>query len=190
MSTPEITACIARTIVETTYEDIPAHAVHVAKKSILDCLGVMLAAATVGEGCREIAEIVTHGNGRGESTIIGYGGRAPAPLAAFANGALTHALDYDDVDDFSRLHPTGSCLPAALAIAERVGGVDGKRFITALALGGDLVVRLGSCLPHLDQRWSRPAVVGVFGATAAAGKLLRLDGSQMAGALGNALNQS
>ncbi|MBI2918897.1 MAG: MmgE/PrpD family protein [Chloroflexi bacterium] len=190
MSTAGVTALIAGNIARTTYEDLSPQTVQVTKKSILDCLGAMLAATTLGEGCREIAEIVAQGDGRGESTIIGYGGRAPAPMAAFANGSLTHPLDYDDIDDFSRLHPTGSCLPASFAIAERLGGVDGKRFITALALGNDLVVRLGSSLQDHNQGWSRPPIIGVFGATAAAAKLLGLDEGQMAGALGMALNQA
>lgn len=190
MSAPGITLLIARNIVQTSYEDLPPQTVQITKRSILDCLGAMLAATTLGEGCREIVEIVNEGDGHGESTIVGFGGRAPAPLAAFANGALTHPLDYDDVDDFSRLHPTGSCLPAALAIAERMGGVDGKRFITALALGSDLVVRLGSCLEYQDSGWSHPPVFGVFGAAAAAGKLLGLDERGMVGALGMALNQA
>ncbi len=190
MAATDISRLIARNIAQTTYEDLPPRTVEVAKRSILDCLGGMLAATTLGEGCREIAEIVAEGDGHGQCTVVGFGGRAAAPLAAFANGALTHPLDYDDVDDFSRLHPTGSCLPATLAIAERMGGVDGKRFIAALALGSDLVVRLGSCLEDHDSGWSRPPVIGVFGAAAAAGKLLGLDERGVLGALGMALNQA
>ena len=60
---------ISKHIVETVYDDIPKSAVDVAKKSILDALGVMLAASTLGEGCKEIVKIVLAGGGKEESNF-------------------------------------------------------------------------------------------------------------------------
>jgi 2-methylcitrate dehydratase PrpD len=111
-------------------------------------------------------------------------------MAAFINGSLTHSLDYDDSVNAGHqplLHPTGSTFPAALAMAERVGGVSGKDFITAIALGNDLGVRLASSVKGNvmeDFPFFPVTIFGVFSAAAAAGKLLGLSESEMINALG------
>ena len=56
--------------------------------------------------------------------MLGFGGRVPAPMAAFANGALAHALDYDDLTPWGQ-HSGSSIVPAVLAVAERHGAVSG-----------------------------------------------------------------
>ncbi len=110
---------IARSIVNLKYDDIPPEIVDITKKSILDTLGVITAASTMGEGCQEIVELVKKTGAKGRSTIIGYGGRVPSWMAGFANGSMVHQLDYDDIGGAG--HPSACVVPTAFAVAEEVG---------------------------------------------------------------------
>ena len=185
---------LAANVVSRRYEDLPPQVVDVTKMSILDTVGVMLAASSVsvGEGCQQIIDLVREFGGKPESTILAFGDRVPCYLAAFANGSLTHPLDYDDYREGAHVHPTSETLPAALAAAERLGGVSGKDFIAAIALGNDLVCRLGLATAGwiTGHDWLIPQVLGFFGGAAAAGKLLGLSQGQMVDAMGIALSQA
>ena len=188
----DMDVALAKNVVGAKYEMLPREIVETTKKSILDTLGVMLAASTLEPACQEMVELAKESGGAKESTIIAFGGKAPCLMAAFANGSLTHALDYDDVHDEFGLHPTAACLPAALALSERIGEVDGKKFITAICMANDLTVRLGSAITQtqVEHGWMRPTVFGTFGAAAAAGKILELNENQMVTALSLAFMQT
>jgi 2-methylcitrate dehydratase PrpD len=183
---------LADNLVEISYEDLPADARQMTKRCILDTLGVMLAGSTAEKACKEVVKMVKDIGGKEESSIIAYGGKVPAMMAVFANGSMSHAVDYDDVHDSANCHPSGSTIPAALAIAERVGGVNGKEFITAVALGIDVVCRLGSALPKSPGEYGffLPPVLGTFSSTAAAAKLLGLKREQIVSAFGIAIHQA
>lgn len=183
---------LAENIVDIKFDDIPADVIEVTKRSILDTLGVMIAASTLEPKINKIIELVKDGGGKPESSIIVFSGKTVAWMAAFANGTMCHPLDYDDTADAAIVHPTGQTLPAALATAERVGGVTGADFITAVTLGIDLVTRLGLALNKglFGYGWLRPAVLGYFSSAAAAGKLLGLSRDRMIDAFGLTLNQA
>jgi 2-methylcitrate dehydratase PrpD len=189
----DVTRILLENIINTNYENLPLEIVEKTKSHILDILGVMFPASTLEKGCQVLEEIAKEGNGRPESTLIGFGGKVPCWMAAFVNGSLCHALDYDDIWDGGPTHPSGHTFPAALAIAEKLGSVSGKEFITAMALGIDLNVRLssaprGSAIE--DYPWFLISVFGVFSATVAAGKLLGLDIEKMINAFGIALDRA
>ncbi|MDO8568182.1 MAG: MmgE/PrpD family protein [Dehalococcoidales bacterium] len=185
------TRILARNLVKVRYQALPEKLVEVTKMCILDTIGVMLAATTQGEACREVVELAKEGGGREESSIIGFGGKVPAWMAAFANGALTHPLDYDDMHVGGHVHPTAASLPAALAIAESLSS-SGRDLITAVALASDLVCRLGMCATkdQAEYGWLTPPLLGFFGAAAAAGKLLKLSEDQMVSALAFSFHQA
>jgi 2-methylcitrate dehydratase PrpD len=170
-------AMLAKYVADTVYENLPEKAVEMTKMSLLDALGVTLAAGGLCEECRAFVEIAMESGGKKESTILGFGERVPAPMAAFANGAMAHALDFEDAHDLALVHPNAATVPAALAIAEAIGQVSGKDFIAALALGCDMVCRLGLAFNENpgEHGWYIPPILGSFGAAAAAGKLLNLD---------------
>ncbi len=190
MEREDVVWTLARYVVRTGYNDLPANAVEATKKSVLDSLGVIVAASGITPGLKGLAELVKNSGGREESTILGFGGRVPAWMAAFANGAMVHCLDYDDTQLYARGHPSASCVPAALAISERLGKVNGKDFIAAVALGIDLFCRLNYSIVSLDILWQRTALFGVFAAAAASGKLLGLNEESMVDALGLAFCQA
>ncbi len=174
------------------FEDLPADAVKAAKASILDTMGVMLASTTNSEDCVRMVELALDLGGRAESSIVGFGDRIPSPMAALINGALCHPLDYDDTHEGAKSHPTAQTLPAALAVAQRVGNVSGKDFITAVASGADFALRVALAVDAgpTEHGWLGSAVYGPFGAAAAAGKILRLSAGQMSDAIGMAYAQT
>ncbi|QJU58164.1 MmgE/PrpD family protein [Sphingomonas sp. AP4-R1] len=172
---------------DTGYADLSPEAVDGAKKSILDTFGVCLAASGKEPAVHAIVDMVQETGGKGESSLIAFGGKVPAVMAAFANGAMAHCLDYDDQTPWGQ-HSASSLLPAVYAISERVGGVTGEQMISAVAAGQDFFNR---CRQHVDWKkdWMFSTVMGVFGAAAAGAKLLGLSREQIANAIGIASMQ-
>lgn len=175
-------------VAETNYAKTPPDAVEAAKKSILDTLGVILAASGTEPAVRGLVELVHESAGRPESSILAFGGKAPAIMAAFANGAMAHCLDFDDQTPWGQ-HASSSIVPAAFAVAERIGGVAGEDMIAAVAAGQDIFARL-RCNVGWKKDWNLSPVIGVFAAVAAAGHLLRLSREEMINAFGIATMQS
>ena len=135
---------LAKYIIETNYEDLPNAVVDVTKKALLDGIGVTLGAGTLGEGCRAFVDLAIQGGGKQESTIIGFNAKVPSYMAAFANGSMAHALDFEDAHEGALVHSNSATIPAALAVAELVGKTSGKELITAITLGSDIVCRVVS----------------------------------------------
>ena len=188
----DITKTLAQNIVKTRYEDLPEEVREATKRSILDTLGVMFPPTTLEKACISLNKLVKEEGGRKESTIVGFGGKAPCRMAALVNGSLVHPLDYDDTTDKPPHHPSASTFPSALAIAEKIGKTSGKDFITAIALGNDLGVRLASAPTGsllVDYPWFSITNFGVFSATTASGKILGLSEEKMINALGIALHR-
>jgi 2-methylcitrate dehydratase PrpD len=185
---------LANHIVTTEYDDLPRHVVNVTKNSLLDGLGVILAASGLGEGCRPFVDLALKERGKKESTIIGFDVKVSACMAAFANGSMAHAIDFEDAHDGAEVHPNAATIPAALALAESIGNVNGKELIAALALGSDIVCRLGLARDREDDPlkagWYIPPILGAFGATAASCKLLRLGPKQIVDAFSLTLCQA
>ncbi|KZL15477.1 MmgE/PrpD family protein [Pseudovibrio axinellae] len=117
------------------------------------------------------------------ATLVGGGYAAPG-AAALANGATSHALDYDDTHFGHIGHPSVAVIPAALAMAE-VRGIDGAQLLKALAVGLETACRIGAWLgrPHYEAGFHQTGTSGAFGATAAAGRVLGLSTDQMIQAL-------
>jgi 2-methylcitrate dehydratase PrpD len=183
---------LAKHINAVNYDDIPTHVIDVTKKSLLDALGVTLAASTLGEGCRAFVDLAIAEGGEKESTVLGFGAKASALMAAFANGSMAHALDFEDVHDKAPVHPNAATVPAALAVAESIGNVSGKELVTAIALGSDVVCRLGLALDEnpLEYGWYIPPILGAFGAATAVCKLLNLSVEQILDAFSLTLCQA
>ncbi len=187
-----LSAQIASFIARTRYDDLPPDAIGKTKQCILDALGVSLAASRLGEGCRAFIDLATEQGGREQATLIGESRKVPVEAAALVNGALAHALDYEDSHDVALVHPNAPTVPAALALAEAFGPVSGKELIAAVAVGCDVAVRLSLALEVsiAEFGWYPPPILAAFGATAAAAKVLRLDEQQVRDALSLALCQA
>lgn len=185
-------ATLSHHVVGTRFEDIPPAAIAAAKRSILDTLGVMLAASGLSEEANEFESLSREFGGTEEGTIVGYSKRLPSHMAALVNGALCHPLDFDDTHEDAPCHPTAETLPAALAAAERLGTTSGAELLAAVALATDVVCRIGIAVDTgpTEHGWLPAAVYGYFGAAAAAGRILKLSPEQMQHAFGIVYGQT
>ena len=181
-SAEDLGVVFARNAATVAYNELPVGAADAAKKSILDLIGVSLAATGIEPVARRMTAFALEAGGKAESAVLGTTAKVSAPWAAFANGGFAHCLDFDDLTPWGA-HATSSILPAALAVAQRNGGASGRDLIAAVAIGQDMFTRM---IRNVAWRkdWSLSTIFGVFAATAAAGRLLGLSQERMASALG------
>lgn len=163
---------------------------HAAKRVLLDATGVMLGASGM---VREVDSFVAvaRAMGEGPCRVLGTGFAVSPAMAALANGAMAHALDYEDAFDLAPGHPNASLVPALLALAQFRGPVDGQRLLTALVAGCDFACRMGLALRQKMEvgGWYPPPILAGHGAALGAAHLLGLDARQMADALSLSLCQ-
>jgi 2-methylcitrate dehydratase PrpD len=181
---------LCQSIARWRYEDLPAAVVRTLKLLVLDTLGV-IGGAPEASGIRELNQRLGKWERSGSATgLIGKRRYSP-PTAALANGAAAHALDFDDQHDPARAHASCVMLPALLATAEDVGGVSGRDFLLAFAIGAELEARLGvACYNSLRKGWHPTMTFGTLAAGLAAGSLLKLDAEGLRNALGMAFHQA
>lgn len=173
-----------------TLESLPAPALVAAKVNVFDTLACAVAGSSA-PAVGEIHSLVAGWGGAPQATILAYGDKVPAHHAAWVNGTMAHARDYDDAHDTALLHAGVSVVPAALAAAELVGGVRGADFLSAVAAGLEVICRLGVAtrISILESGFLYTSLFGYFGATVAAARVLQLDAVQTANALGLAYSQ-
>ena len=169
------------------FEDLPADAVAQAKVFILDTFGVGIAGATAAGAAELKAAARQWGNGA-EAVAWGRAGRWPAGIAVLLNGFAVHCQEFDCLCEPAVLHPMAAVFSAAMAYAERRGGVSGRDLIVATAVGVDVACYLGIA-SNQALRFFRPATAGGFGAAAACGRLGGLDVGQITNAFGLQLAQ-
>lgn len=180
----------AKNVLSLTYDDIPPRVIEATKRIILDALGVSVAGSSA-PGAKEVIELVKEWGGREESTVIASGCRVPAINAAPANGAMVRARDYNETYDAGMTHPSVPVIPAAFAIAEKVGKISGREFITAVTSAMDIHCRMSlSSVATTLCHWLPPQLNGFLAAAAVAGRLLGLTESQMISAFGLAYAQT
>jgi 2-methylcitrate dehydratase PrpD len=187
----DVTRELARHAATLRYDALPSALVDMLKQCVLDTLGVAIGASTLAPEAAVLAEYVNDLGGKPEATLLGFGGKAPAPWTAFVNGSLGHMLDYDDLGESG--HPSIVTIPVALAVAEKLGGVSGRELIAAVAAGTDVMTRISRAIDVPDwtmtEGWFATQLLGFVAGAATAGRLLALDDEQMENALGIGFNQ-
>jgi len=178
-------ATLARHVVATRYEDLPGTAQQAAKRDVFHTISILLQ-GTRFPGCQPVVDYVREQGGREEATVINHGIRVPATGAALTGGMFAGIYDQDDCHDPTACHCGPTVVPAALATAQREGKVNGKDVILAVALGNDVLLRLALARRNGgDTTQITPSITyGIFGAAAAAGKLLGLNQEQLFNAFG------
>ena len=186
-----LTSRIAEYITTTGLEDFPPDAIDAAKAAIIDCLGCALA------GSREpladvLCDYITGLGGVPSSTVIGRGFKTNSLEAALINGAMSHALDYDDVTFITKTHPSAALIPGALPLAEEIEAV-GSELLLSYLVGFEVACAVGDAISPAyfdDLGWHPTGPLGTLGAAAAAARLLRLDPEQTAMAVSLAASQA
>ncbi|MDP6452981.1 MAG: MmgE/PrpD family protein [SAR202 cluster bacterium] len=165
------TETLAKWIVETSYEDIPPAAYEQAKKSILDVLGTTILGSTTDIGQLIIGHTQEEG-GNPQARVIATDIKTTSANAAFANGTMGHADDFDDLGGIGG-HPAIVLTPPSLALGEQ-HHFSGRDVLTAWAVGYEVGTRLSVNL-HPDRDWHPTAIFGTMASAVAASKLLGLD---------------
>lgn len=186
----EVTRTLARFVVEHRAPDLPDAVGHEAARSFLNWVGCAVGASRHETVERALAALAPF-SGPAEASVLGRRERLDIMLAALMNGITSHTFDCDDTHLRTVIHPSGPVASAILALAERAP-VRGEDFVHAFVLGVEVECRIGNAVypAHYDIGWHITPTAGVFGAAAAAGKLLHLDEQQMVWALGIAGTQS
>jgi len=155
--------------------EVPAAARAAAARAFLDTAGVMLAGSTEPVA-RIVQALAAEEGGHPCCQVLGTPDRTGAALAALANGAAAHALDYDDMCFVSLAHPSAALVPAALAAGE-LAGASGAAVLDAYVVGFEVECALGRVMNprHYTQGWHCTSTLGALGAAAAAARLLGLD---------------
>jgi len=188
----EVSRMLAKNIVNVDYRTFSPVVIEMTKKLVLDGLACAMAGSSA-VGMTELAKLVREWGGKEESSVVVFGDRVPSFHAALVNGSMGRALDFDDTHDVALLHPAVPVVFAGFAIAEHKGGVSGKEFITAVALGIDLSCRMSKASPvgMLEgYGWDYSVIYGYFSAAAAGAKILGLGEDGMLNAMGIAYHQS
>lgn len=196
MTDTKITADGARFIESVTSKDLPAEALRIGRRCIVDTLGLYLAGGLEPTVQILAADAVETG-GKAEALVLTAGRtKAPAALAARVLATAGHAHDWDDTQvshDPAHIyglltHPSVPPLTAALVIAQRLGNVSGEQLMLAFQTGFEFECKISEwMLPKHYRRGNHSSgTVGTFGAAAAAAKLLGLEGEKLLHCIGMA----
>ncbi len=190
MQDKDVTKKLAAWIVDLSPQAIPESVQHEGVRSFVNWLGCAVGGAAHETVDRALTAVLPF-SGPQRAQILGRRERLDELHAALLNGISSHVLDYDDTHLKTIIHPAGPVASAILAIAEG-RGISGRDFLTALIVGIEVECRIGNAVypDHYDRGWHITGTAGVFGAAAAAGRLLGLDERRMSWALGLAATQS
>ena len=167
---------LAQRVCRSGYGDLPASAVESARRDILDTFGCMLGGSG-SPGIDELFAVTSRWGGLPESRVLLRGSRLPAPQAALLN-ASTGCARCRRHTGYRRIRsPRRLCVGLDIAMCDSLDGVTGQDVLSAVALGLDISCRI-ALASTVDRGWHRTATIGVFGATAAAGKLIGLTPQQ------------
>lgn len=178
----------------TDFKDLPEAVVHESKRILLDSIGCALGGLGIDKGKISVG-LAKRLGGPPEASILGLGDRISCAGAAFANGELILALEYDE-NLVPPTHVTPLVVPSVLALAEYMGS-SGKDLILSTALAHEVAMRLGFGMTTARKfitegpdrgKFILPPVFGysqaIFGGTIGAGRILKLDYDKMSNAVG------
>ncbi|HET6190322.1 MAG TPA: MmgE/PrpD family protein [Trebonia sp.] len=174
------------------FPDLSEATIAVATADIKDTLACSIAGVTA-EGAVEVRDLVADWGGKPEAQVLWSELRLPAPMAAWINGIMAHARDYDDVHEKAIVHAGVSSLPAAIAAADGAGRpVTGRDFYAGLVAAMELTTRMGAAttVGVIDSGFIYTSLFGYFGATAGAARVLGLSAEETRNALGIVYSQA
>jgi 2-methylcitrate dehydratase PrpD len=184
------TQILGRFVTESRFEALPGALRHEGRRSILNHVGCALGVAR-DPAVITALEIMREVSGTPSATVLGQRDRLGVMEAAFVNAIASNLLDYDDTHLRTVIHPSAPVAPVAFALGEEVGA-SGAEVLHAFLLGAEIACRIGNAVSpgQYARGWHITASCGVFGAAAAAARLMRLSAEQTADALGIAASQS
>jgi len=156
------------------------------KRLLMDYLGVALAGSQSESG-RIARRFAREHGGKPQARLIGDNVRVPMTAAAFANAISSHSIELDDIDVLALFHFSPPVFSSALAAAD-YAGANGRQLLVALAAGCEMMERVSKAANNSlrNRGFHTTPTCGVFGATVAAAKVLKLSPDKLTSALGMA----
>jgi 2-methylcitrate dehydratase PrpD len=188
---PTISEQLAEWATKVTVHDLPDQVVDDIRWRLVDQVGVCIAGSRE-ESASIVMRVADRFGGHPQATVMAFGPRLPAPLAGWVNGTVGHGADFDDMHGVAAVHISSVMVPAALAAAE-AAGTSGRECLLAMAIGGEIALRINTGAPphQFHHRGLHgTGVAGPFAAAAIGAKILGLDQAQMSNALGMAGSRS
>ena len=192
MSTPEteVTKRLAQWTCESDFDTVPDAVRGEAARTLLNWMGCAVGGSgheSVGITLRALGPFM----GTPQASVLGRTERVDVLHASLLNGIGSHVFDFDDTHLQTIIHPAGPVASALVPLAEH-RPVSGREFLHALILGVEVECRIGNAVypDHYDVGWHITGTAGIFGAAAAAGRLLGLDVQRMCWALAGAATQA
>ncbi len=180
------TKILSEFIANADFDDLPESAIAAARRGVLDYLGVTAGGAseTIADILKQYAEEM----GAVRDCTVINGGKTSVTMAAYVNGALSHALDYDDVIHVNPLwmgHPSVAILPAIFSVAERENR-SGQDLILAYSVGIEIYTKVGLLCGDTAYKngWHNTSYIGTMAAAGAVARLLGLDAMAVGQAFG------
>ncbi len=188
--TQNLSAALARFVVESRWEDIPSPVIREALRSILNFAGCAIGGSQ-SQAVRRALRVMAPYGGPRVASVFGRTERVDIFLAACFNAMSANVLTFDDTHVPTVMHPGSSVAPPLFAWAEQ-HRVSGRDFLHAFVLGVEVCCRIGRSISpwHYSHGFLITSTCGVFGGAVGVGKLLGLTAQQMTWALGNAANQA
>lgn len=181
---------LARYVAGTGFSTLPRPVIDEAVRSLVNWAGCAL-----GGGRHESVDIALASlgpfAGPAHATLLGRKERSDCLLAALANGIASHVLDFDDTHPETLVHPSG-CVAAALLPLAEWRSASGEDLVNAFVAGVEVECRVArAVLPaHYEVGWHITGTAGAIGAAAACARLLGLEETRTAWALGIAATQA
>jgi len=187
---PGLSRRLAAFVRNAQWRDVPEPVREHALRALFNGFGTALGGSSDQAILRLAASLAPFSAGAA-ATVIGHRNRLDAPTAAFLNAASMNVFDFDDTHQGTIIHPTAPVAPAVLALAE-TRLVSGTALLHAFILGVEVACRIGNAISpgHYNRGWHITSTCGIFGAAAAAAKLLDLSEEEILWAFGNASAQA
>src|SRR6266545_1552769 len=184
-----LTDSLSRYIVSDRAAQLPQPIIERARIHILDTIGAMVSGSTLKPGKVAIDFVRGHGGPR-DSTVVATDLRSSPLFAALANAMTAHADETDDAHFPTVTHPGSVILPVALAVAE-TRHRSGRDLIIAVVLGYDVMCRINKAVGRAwmgNRGLHAGSLRSVFGAAAAASRLLAASTQQVSPRVGASRN--
>jgi 2-methylcitrate dehydratase PrpD len=182
--TVNVTRTLAEFVVESRFDAIPEAVTHEAKRALLHWIGCAVGGSHERSVDSALAAVSAF-SGPQQASVLGRSERLDVLRAGFVNGVSTDVLSFSDTHPETLIHPTGVIGPALAALSE-YRPVTGRDFLHSLIVGFEVASRVSRAVYpwHYDRGWHITGTAGVFGAGAAAAKLMGFDAQRIVWTLG------
>jgi 2-methylcitrate dehydratase PrpD len=172
---------LAQKIVALRQASLPAATTRKCEDLLIDVVGLCVTARNEDY----VRSALAGCDDDGPCTAIGQARTLTAAGAAFVNGTAAHGEDFDDTFEGGPVHAGAVIVPAVLAACER-HNPDGRKALTGIAVGTEVVCRLSLVVPKAVHKagFHPTAIFGAMGAAAGVGAALGLNARQIVDALG------